>query len=108
MVEKKFALKFDKKLLEKYRRKVDITQQRIIDKKILGLETNPTKGKPLFNIYPHLYELYAGSYRIYYLVQHNEVRIVIIAYEHKDVQQKFLNSIKTDKKIIDHILKEIV
>lgn len=87
--------------------KIDTNSQRVIDKKILELKKNPKKGKPLFNIYPHLYELYSKSYRIYYLVQHKEIRVILIAYEHKNNQQKILNSIKKDKTIIDNILKEI-
>ena len=103
---KEYSLKFDKKFLEKYRRKIDTNTQKIIDKKILRLKDNPIQWKPLFNIYPHLYELYADSYRIYYLVQHNEIRIILIAYEHKDEQQKFLNSIKKDKNSIVKVLEE--
>lgn len=106
MGEVTFQLKFDRKFLDSYRKKVDVTQQKIIDKKIQGLEKDPKKGKPLFRVYPHLYELYAGSYRIYYIVQHKEIRVVLLAYEHKDNQKKFLNSI--NKTLISRILEEIV
>ena len=104
----KYDLKIDPKLLKRYRKKVDKSQQIIVDKKILSLEENPQRGHKLFSIYPDLYELYAGSYRIYYVVQEKEVTVVIIAYEHKKVQEKLLNSIKKDNSIIDNILKEIV
>ena len=108
MANKKYTLKFDPGLLKRYRNKVDKSQQKIVDKKILSLEDNPKRGNQLFSIYPNLYELYAGSYRIYYVVQDSEIRVVIIAYEHKDVQEKLLNSIKKDRSIIENILREIV
>jgi mRNA-degrading endonuclease RelE of RelBE toxin-antitoxin system len=104
----KYKLIFDKKFLKKYRNKIDKSSQKTIDKKILELQKNPKKGKPLFSIHPHLYELYAKSYRIYYIIHHKEIRIVVLAYEHKNNQKKFLNTLNTDKTIIDDILKEIL
>ena len=82
--QKKYELKFTKNFLDKYRKGIDKSQQKIIDKKILELEENPKKGKPLFSISPNLYELYANSYRIYYLILHKEIRIILLAYEHKN------------------------
>lgn len=105
MVE--FELKFDPKMAENYRKKVDLSQQKVVDKKLQTLKLNPKRGNQLFAIYPNLYELYAGSYRIYYVLQEKEIRVVVIAYSHKDEQEKWLNAIKNNHSIIDNILKEI-
>ena len=89
---KERVLVFDERFTKKYR-KLDKSLQIEGDKKILRLKEK-LSGKPLFDVYPNLYELYLRSYRIYYLVEDNQIRIMILAIEHKNNQQKFLNQAK--------------
>ena len=100
---KKYNLIFDKDFFKKYK-KIGNSFRKQSDKKILRLKEDPRNmGKPLFNVHPNLYELYLNSYRIYYVVQDSEVRVLLIAIEHKNNQQKFLNQInpKFIQKLID-------
>jgi len=101
---KEYELKFDKNFEREYK-KIGNTLRIQGDKKILKLKQDPKRmGKPLFNVCPNLYELYLQSYRIYYVVQDSEIKVLLIAIEHKDNQKKFLN--KINKEFIEKLLKE--
>lgn len=53
-------------------------------------------GKPL-GILKGFRELYLGSYRIYYFIQDNKIRILFLDISHKDEQQKYLNQITAER-----------
>lgn len=97
-----YKLIFDKNFVREYR-KLDKSLQIEGDKKILRLKTNPREiGKPL-RFFPNLYELYIRMYRIYYIIQEKEVRVLLLSVLHKDEQEKFLRSLTKEiiKKIIE-------
>lgn len=98
-----YKLIFDKNFVREYRR-LDKSLQIEGDKKILRLKTNPREiGKPL-RFFPNLYELHIRMYRIYYIIQEKEVRVLLLSVLHKDEQEKFLRSLT--KEIIKKIIEE--
>ena len=88
-----YKLIFDKNFERNYR-KLDNSLRIQGDKKLQRLKEDPRNmGKPLFEVHPNLYELYLESYRIYYLVQDTKVEVLLIAIDHKNNQQKFLDGL---------------
>lgn len=74
------------------------------DKKLIRLKENPKEiGKPL-KFFPNLYELHLRMYRIYYVVEESEVRVLVLSVEHKDEQDKYLRSLSLEK--IKRLLEE--
>jgi mRNA-degrading endonuclease RelE of RelBE toxin-antitoxin system len=99
---KEYNLVFDKNFVKEYR-KLDKSLQIEGDKKIRRLKINPEIGKPL-KFFPNLYELHIRMYRIYYVVQEKEIRILLLSVLHKDEQEKFLRSLT--KEVIKRIIEE--
>ena len=74
------------------------------DKKLKRLIENPREiGKPL-KFFPNLYELHLRMYRIYYVVQEHEIKVLVLAVEYKDEQNKYLRDLSLDK--IKRLLEE--
>lgn len=96
MNEKSYTLLFDKQFVRDYR-KLDKSLQIEGDKKLKRLKENPMEiGKPL-KFFPNLYELYLRMYRIYYVVQESNVKVLVLSVEHKDEQEKYLRSLSLEK-----------
>jgi len=67
------------------------------------LKVNPKEmGKPL-RFFPNLYELHLRMYRIYYVIEDDEIRILLLSVLHKDEQDRFLRSLTKEniRKIIE-------
>ena len=91
-----YQLIFDKEFQKSYR-KLDKSLQIQGDKKLLRLKETPYMiGKPL-GIFNGLRELYLGSYRIYYFIQNNQIKILLLDVLHKKEQQKYLNQLTPEK-----------
>lgn len=98
-----YSLVFDKNFVREYRR-LDKSLQIEGDKKIMRLKTNPQEiGKPL-KFFPNLYELHIRMYRIYYIIQDKEVKVLLLSILHKDEQERFLRSLT--KEVIKKIIEE--
>lgn len=98
-----YKLLFDKKFAKDYK-KLDKSLQIEGDKKLKRLKEDPKKmGKPL-KFFPNLYELYLRMYRIYYVVEESEVKVLVLSIEHKDEQDRFLRQLTPEK--IRNLLKE--
>ena len=96
MSERIYTLLFDKQFARDYR-KLDKSLQIEGDKKLKRLKENPKEiGKPL-KFFPNLYELHLRMYRIYYVVQESEVKVLVLAVEHKDEQDRYLRSLSLEK-----------
>ena len=95
-----YRILFDKEFVRAYR-KLDNSLQLEGNKKLLRLKENPFQGKPL-KFFPNLFEIYLGSYRIYYVVDKENKKVLVLAIEHKDEQEKFLKSLTKDtiKKVL--------
>jgi|SRR3989344_2809106 len=103
MNEKSYTLLFDRQFAKDYR-KLDKSLQIEGDKKIRRLKENPKEiGKPL-KFFPNLYELHLRMYRIYYIVQESEIKVIVLSVEHKDEQDKYLRSLSLEK--IKHLIEE--
>ena len=103
MTSKNYTLLFDKQFVRDYR-KLDKSLQIEGDKKLKRLKENPTEiGKPL-KFFPNLYELHLRMYRIYYVVQESEVKVLVLSVEHKDEQERYLRSLTLEK--IKRLLEE--
>src|SRR3989344_451168 len=103
MSERIYTLLFDKQFARDYR-KLDKSLQIEGDKKLKRLKENPKEiGKPL-KFFPNLYELHLRMYRIYYVVQESEVKVLVLAVEHKDEQDRYLRSLSLEK--IKRLLEE--
>jgi len=93
---KDYKLVFDKKFEKEYR-KLDRSLQIEGDKKLVRLKQDPfSLGKPL-RYFPNLFEFYLGSYRIYYVVEEKETKILVLTLKHKDEQDKFLRQLTLEK-----------
>ena len=91
-----YKLLFDKRFERDYR-KLDKSLQIEGDKKLLRLKEDPRgMGKPL-KFFPNLYEIYLRMYRIYYIVEESEIRVLVLAVEHKDEQEKYLRQLSLEK-----------
>ena len=103
MTEKSYTILFDKQFVKDYR-KLDNSLQIEGDKKLKRLKENPIEiGKPL-KFFPNLYELHLRMYRIYYVVQEHEIKVLVLAVEYKDEQNKYLRDLSLDK--IKRLLEE--
>lgn len=91
-----YRLVFDKEFV-RYYRKLDNSLQIEGDKKIEKLKYNPREiGKPL-KFFSNLYELHLRMYRIYYIIDESEVKVLLIDVEHKNKQDNFLRSLTREK-----------
>ena len=91
-----YKLLFDKQFVRDYR-KLDKSLQIEGDKKLKRLRENPREiGKPL-KFFPNLYELHLRMYRIYYVIQENEIKILVLSVEHKDEQERYLRDLTLEK-----------
>ena len=96
MNKKNYTLLFDKQFVKEYR-KLDKSLQIEGDKKLKRLKENPREiGRPL-KFFPNLYELHLRMYQIYYVIQESEVKILVLAVEHKDEQEKYLRNLTLEK-----------
>lgn len=87
---------FDKNFVKEYR-KLDKSLQIEGDKKILRLKQDPKNiGKPL-KYFPNLFELRLGNYRIYYVIEESEVKVLLLSVLHKDEQDQYLRQLTRDK-----------
>lgn len=103
MNEKSYTLLFDKQFARDYK-KLDKSLQIEGDKKLKRLKNNPLEiGKPL-KFFTNLYELHLRMYRIYYVVQESEAKVLVLSVEHKDYQEKYLRSLTLEK--IKRLLEE--
>ncbi len=92
----KYLLLFDRKFSQIYR-KLDRSIQIEGDKKLLKLKESPKDiGKPL-KFFPNFFELYLQSYRIYYVVEEKESKVLVLALKHKDEQDKFLRNLTLEQ-----------
>ncbi len=97
-----YKLLFDKKFVKEYR-KLDKSMQIEGDKKIARLKIDPKGvGKPL-KFLPNLFELYLQMYRIYYVVEEAEIKVLLLSVTHKDEQEKFLRQLTKEaiRKLIE-------
>lgn len=102
-MEKSYLLLFDKQFVKEYR-KLDRSLQIEGDKKLKRLKEAPKEiGKPL-RFLPNLYELRLRMYRIYYVIQESEIKVLVLSVQHKDEQEKYLKSLTLEK--IKHLLEE--
>ncbi|MEK6934059.1 MAG: type II toxin-antitoxin system RelE/ParE family toxin [Nanoarchaeota archaeon] len=100
-----YTLIFDKQFARDYR-KLDKSLQIEGDKKLKRLKDNPKDiGKPL-KFLPKLYELHLQSYRIYYIFDDMNNKVLVLAISYKDEQDKFLRrlSVETLKRFIEENL----
>ena len=91
-----YKLIFDKQFNKKFR-KLDTPLQIEGKKKIKRLKENPKEiGKPL-KYFPNLFELHLRMYRIFYVVEEHQVRVLLLTVEHKDETDKYLRQLTSDK-----------
>jgi len=89
---KEYTLLFDKEFVRDYN-KLDKSIRDEAEKKILKLKTSPREiGKPL-KYFSNLFELHVRMYRIFYLVEESQVKVLILSIEHKDETDKYLREL---------------
>lgn len=95
-MNKEYKLIFDKEFTKKFR-KLDNSLQIEGKKKIKRLKEHPREiGKPLKYL-SNLFELHLRMYRIFYVVEDYQVRVLLLSIEHKDECDKYLKQLTTDK-----------
>ena len=91
-----YELIFDKEFTKKFR-KLDNSLQIEGEKKIKRLKDNPKEiGKPL-KYMSNLFELHLRMYRIFYIVEQNKVRVLLLTVEHKDETDKYLRQLTSTR-----------
>jgi len=89
---KEYTLIFDKEFARDFD-KLDNSIKIEAEKKLIKLKDFPHEiGKPL-KYFGNLYELYVRMYRIFYVVEEDKVKVLILEIEHKDETDKYLRAL---------------
>ena len=87
-----YTLLFDKEFKRDFD-KLDKSIRDEAEKKLLKLKKIPREiGKPL-KYFANLYELHVRMYRIFYVVEEDRVRVLVLAIEHKDDTDRYLRQL---------------
>ena len=90
-----WTLVFDKEFVRDFN-KLDKSVRDEAEKKLRILKENPKEiGKPM-RYFSNLYELHVRMYRIFYVIEENKIKVLILALEHKDNTDKYLRNLKKD------------
>ena len=94
-----YELIFRKKFEDEFK-KLDNSIKQEVWKKMQRLKENPQIGKHLR--YLNLWELHIRVYRIFYLVDNNKIKILLLSIKHKDECNKYIRTLSRDE--INHLL----
>ena len=94
-----FELIFSKKFEEEFR-KLDNSVRQEAWKKLQRLKENPQIGKPLK--YLNLWELHVRVFRIFYIIDSNKIKILVLSVRHKDECDKYIRGLSQED--IRHLL----
>ena len=87
-----YELRFDKEFTRDFN-KLDKSIRDEADKKLRQLKINPKEvGKPL-KYFANLFELHVRMYRIFYVVEESQIKVLVLALEHKDNTDKYLRQL---------------
>ncbi len=90
-----YTLVFDKEFARDFN-KLDKSIRDEAEKKIRRLKENPAEiGKPL-RYFANLYELHVRTYRIFYVIEEQKVKVLVLAIEHKDETDKYLRQLRME------------
>jgi addiction module RelE/StbE family toxin len=91
-----YTLLFDREFKRDFD-KLDKSIRDEAEKKLLKLKQSPREiGKPL-RYFANLYELHVRMYRIFYVVEEAQIKILVLAVEHKDETDKYLRALNKDE-----------
>lgn len=91
-----YELRFDKEFARDFN-KLDKSIRDEADKKLKQLKINPKEvGKPL-KYFANLFELHVRMYRIFYVVEESQIKVLVLALEHKDNTDKYLRQLDKEK-----------
>lgn len=88
-----YTLIFGKKFEEEFR-KIDNSLRQEAWKKLQRLKENPQIGKHLH--YLDLWELHVRMFRIFYIIDENRIRLLILSMKHKDECDSYIRSISKE------------
>ena len=87
-----YELRFDREFTRDFN-KLDKSIRDEADKKLRQLKINPKEvGKPL-KYFANLFELHVRMYRIFYVVEESQIKVLVLALEHKDNTDKYLRQL---------------
>jgi mRNA-degrading endonuclease RelE of RelBE toxin-antitoxin system len=87
-----YELRFDREFTRDFN-KLDKSIRDEADKKLKQLKINPQEvGKPL-KYFANLFELHVRMYRIFYVVEEYQIKVLVLALEHKDNTDKYLRQL---------------
>lgn len=90
-----YELKFGK-LFDKEFKKIDSSVKDQAWKKMERLKENPKEiGKHLK--YLNLWELHVKMFRIFYVIDDNEIRVLLLSMKHKDECDRFVRGLSLDE-----------
>ncbi len=92
--ETKYELKFAR-LFDKEFDKLDKSLKDEAWKKLERLKYNPNIGKHLN--YLNLWELHIRMFRIFYIINNNEVKILLLSIKHKDDCDKYVRGLTIEQ-----------
>jgi|GEM_PF-1577281 len=91
-----YTLLFDRQFKRDFD-KLDKSIKNEAEKKLLKLKESPREiGKPL-KYFPNLFELHVRMYRIFYVIEENQVKVLVLAIEHKDETDKYLRQLDKEE-----------
>jgi len=91
------------KTFEKEFEKLDNSIQQQTWKKIERLKENPEIGKHLH--YLNLWELHVQMFRVFYIIDNNQIRILLLSIKHKDECDKYVRGLDISK--IKQLLNDV-
>lgn len=93
---KDYIILFDREFVKEYD-KLDNSIKIEAEKKLKRLKENPHEfGKPL-KYFSNLYELHVRMYRIFYVIEEAQIKILVLAIEHKDNTDRYLKRLTKEE-----------
>jgi mRNA-degrading endonuclease RelE of RelBE toxin-antitoxin system len=90
-----YTLFFDAEFTREFK-KLDKSIRDEAEKKLIKLKDNPKEiGKPL-KYFNNLFELHVRMFRIFYVVEDQTVKVLVLAMEHKDETDKYLRNLNKE------------
>jgi mRNA-degrading endonuclease RelE of RelBE toxin-antitoxin system len=100
-----YAIKATDYFKRSFYRLIPKNKQADMRRRILKLRYAPYVGRPLGFMF--LRELKLGKFRVYYLVQEQEILVILVDVSDKKDQKETINSIKRDINFIEESVKNL-
>ncbi len=102
LIRMEYTLRLSKRF-EKEFDKLDKSLKNQAWKKIIRLKENPEMGKHLRHL--NLWELKVQMFRIFYVFDNNQIRVLLLSVKHKDEADKYVRGLSLEE--IKRLLNDV-